>query len=431
MTKISSWGRLSQSEHQLLVLSDRDNAIRSITHNQPGLVYGNGRSYGDVCLNPDGVLWKTTGLNHFIQFDCERGILECESGLLLSDIQRVFVPQGWMLPVTPGTQMATVGGAIANDVHGKNHHMLGSFGDHVLSIKLLRTNGEIIECGPNLHREWFGATVGGLGLTGVILSVNLQLRPVHGAWIESETIPYQNLSEFFHLADTSEAEWEYTVSWVDCLSSTSRGLFMRGNHVQTSVTQEVKKRVLTVPVTPPLSLVNKLSLTAFNALYFNTKKHKTGKEISHYESFFYPLDNLLEWNRMYGPKGFYQYQSVVPRESGEQAIEAMLSEIRRSGEGSFLAVLKTFGHRRSQGMLSFPMPGVTLALDFPNKGEKTLSLFNNLDAIVRAAGGRIYPAKDARMPRSLFEAGYPRINEFLPYRDAGISSSMSRRLLGS
>jgi FAD/FMN-containing dehydrogenase len=194
---------------------------------------------------------------------------------------------------------------------------------------------------------------------------------------------------------------------------------------------EPSPRKLTIPFVPPVSLVNGLSLRAFNTAYFNIKKQQSGKTIVHYEPFFYPLDNLLEWNRMYGPKGFYQYQCVVPREVGRDAVQAMLNEIAGAGEGSFLTVLKTFGNRQPFGMMSFPQPGVTLALDFPNRGERTLKLFDRLDAIVREAGGRIYPAKDARMPRDLFESGYPRLSEFLPYRDPGISSALSRRLIGN
>jgi FAD/FMN-containing dehydrogenase len=341
------------------------------------------------------------------------------------------IPRGWILPVTPGTQLVTVGGAIANDVHGKNHHVLGSFGDHVQRIKLIRTDGTTFECGPDILPEWFAATVGGLGLTGVITEAEIQLRRVVGPWLATETIPYASLDEFFDLADDSEAEWEHTVSWIDCISGDGRGLFMRGNPRDEGPRPEPQDRKKIMPFVPPISLVNRLSLRPFNMAYFNLKKWQAGRRIAHYESFFYPLDNLLEWNRMYGPKGFFQYQSVVPRAVGHDAVQAMLGEIACSGYGSFLAVLKTFGNRQSMGMMSFPQPGVTLALDFPNKGDRTLKLFERLDIIVREAGGRIYPAKDARMPRDMFEAGYPRLAEFLKYRDPGISSAMSRRLIGT
>jgi len=342
----------------------------------------------------------------------------------------LVMPRGWILPVTPGTQIVTVGGAIANDVHGKNHHVVGSFGDHVQQLTLLRTDGEVIDCGPRHRSDWFAATVGGIGLTGVILTVEIQLRQVAGPWLDTETVPYENLSEFFDLADRSESNWEHTVSWIDCISG-NRGLFMRGNHVEAPPKKEPLPRRLSMPIMPPISLVNQASLRLFNMAYFNLKKRQAGHTLTHYESFFYPLDNIQEWNRMYGPKGFYQYQCVVPRPDGQQAVEAMLREITRAGAGSFLAVLKTFGDRKPMGMLSFPQPGVTLALDFPNNGTKTLKLFEQLDAIVREVGGRIYLAKDARQPRDLFEAGYPKLAEFLHYRDPGISSAMSRRLMGS
>jgi FAD/FMN-containing dehydrogenase len=429
MVAISSWGRLGSFEHEVEVLYDRHQVVPQLKSGRTGIAHGMGRSYGDVCLNPDGVLWQTTGLDRFISLDQNSGRLVCEAGVLLRDIQRLVIPHGWILPVTPGTQLVTVGGAIANDVHGKNHHVLGSFGDHVKWIKLIRTDGVIIECGPDFLSDWFAATVGGLGLTGVITEVEIQLRQVASPWLDTETVAYANLDEFFHLADDSEADWEHTVSWIDCVSKGGRGLFMRGNPTDVSTRQEPKSRKLTMPFVPPISLVNRLSLQLFNMTYFNLKKWQAGRSITHYESFFYPLDNLMEWNRMYGPKGFFQYQSVVPRAVGHDAVQAMLREIARSGDGSFLAVLKTFGNRQSVGMMSFPQPGVTLALDFPNKGDRTLKLFERLDAIVREAGGRLYPAKDARMPRDLFKAGYPRLSEFLQYRDPGMSSALSRRLM--
>jgi FAD/FMN-containing dehydrogenase len=428
---VSSWGRLGNDEHELHCLTDRRLVKEALLNPSTGIAYGMGRSYGDVCLNPNGVIWNTRGLDKFISFDETTGRLCCEAGVLLRDIQQILVPRGWMLPVTPGTQLVTVGGAIANDVHGKNHHALGSFGDHVTHLSLQRTDGTAIECSPTSRASWFAATVGGLGLTGVILSAELQLRKVASPWLATETIPYRNLDEFFDLADQSEANWEHTVSWIDCLAKGGRGIFMRGNHTGSQNLALPIAKPKRMPVTPPISLVNPLTLKPFNTAYFNLKNWSKGNAIVHYESFFYPLDNLLEWNKMYGPKGFYQYQSVVPRSARKEAIQAMLQAISQSGEGSFLAVLKTFGERESLGMLSFPQPGVTLALDFANKGPKTLKLFDRLDAIVSEAGGRIYPAKDARMPKELFESGYPRLTEFLSYRDPGISSAMSRRLIGT
>lgn len=433
MKAVSSWGRLSAEPHHALSARDLPALQQTLRHrNSPGVAHGMGRSYGDACLNPGGTLWLTCGLDHFIAFNEDNGRLVCEAGVLLRDIQRLAVPRGWMLPVTPGTQLVTVGGAIANDVHGKNHHVLGSFGDHVRCLTLLRTNGETIECGPHERSDWFAATVGGVGLTGIITQAELQLRRTPGPWLDTETLAYANLDEFFQLADASEAHWEHTVSWIDCISGGGgRGVFMRGNPVATAPRPLPAAQQHTMPLVPPVSLVNRLSLRPFNMAYYHLKKWRAGRSITHYEAFFYPLDNLLEWNRMYGPRGFFQYQSVVPRAVGRDAIQAMLREIARSGDGSFLAVLKTFGNRQPVGMLSFAQPGVTLALDFPNHGARTHRLFARLDAIVREAQGRIYLAKDARMPRELFESGYPRLPEFLPYRDPGISSGLSRRLMGS
>ncbi len=431
MKPVSSWGRLTALPHEVIELKDRDGVAGELARRRSGIAYGMGRSYGDACLNPDGVLWSTAGLDRFIAFDDATGVLVCEAGVVLRDIQRLAIPRGWSLPVLPGTQLVTVGGAIANDVHGKNHHRMGTFGEHVRALRLARSGGETIECGPDLQPQLFAATVGGLGLTGVITQAELQLRPVAGPWLEAETIAYSGLAEFFSLSDASEADWEHTVSWIDCTSAGPlRGLFMRANPAERQDGPEWRERRRRMPMTPPVSLVNGLTLRPFNAAYFNLSKRRAGARIVHYEPFLYPLDSILEWNRMYGPSGFFQYQSVVPRGAALAATQEMLDAIGKSGEGSFLAVLKAFGERKAAGLMSFPQAGVTLALDFRNS-RATPTLFERLDAIVRRAGGRIYLAKDARMPRELFEATYPNLSEFTRHRDTGASSAMSRRLTGS
>jgi FAD/FMN-containing dehydrogenase len=414
-----------------MFLSDPSTVAQRLAESTlPGLAHGMGRSYGDSCLNPEGTLWMTRGLDHFIGFDPDTGRLVCEAGVLLRDIQRLVVQRGWLLPVTPGTQMVTVGGAIANDVHGKNHHAQGSFGDHVLGLTLVRTDGQTLRCSPSERADWFAATVGGLGLTGVITQAELQLRRVSGPWMDTETLPYGSLDQFFAISDHSDADWEHGVSWIDCLSGAgSRGLFMRANHSSATSGPAAPKRHRRMPFVPPISLINRLSLRPLNTAYFNLKRWQTGLALAHVEPFNYPLDNLKDWNRMYGPRGFYQYQCVVPRSVGPDAMTAMLQAIQRSGQGSFLAVLKTFGQRTAPGLLSFPMPGVTLALDFPNRGDDTHRLMDRLDAIVREAKGRLYAAKDARMPKDLWVSGYPRLNEFLAFRDPGISSGFSRRVM--
>ena len=430
MVAVNAWGRLQAPQHEVDTLSDRVQVpaqLVAASASHPGLAYGLGRSYGDVCLNPGGLLWKTASLDHYLAFDDMTGILRCEAGVTLRDIQRLFVPRGWSLPVVPGTQLVTVGGAIANDVHGKNHHVAGSFGDHVRRFTLARTDGSVREYSSG--ETMFAATVGGLGLTGVIVEAELQLKRVPGPWLTVETLPYRDLDEFFALADASEAGWEHTVSWIDCLHGEGRGIFMRAHPADIDQPAPPPRAERRVPLVPPVSLVNPLSLKPFNALYYASKRRRT-TSVQYYESFHHPLDALMDWNRIYGPHGFYQYQCVLPFASGRDGVRALLDRIAAAGMGSFLAVLKTFGRREPVGMLSFATPGVTLALDFPNQGERTLTLFESLDAIIRERGGRLYPAKDARMPRELFVAGYPRLNEFLPHRDPGISSAMSRRLMG-
>lgn len=441
MVVARSWGRLSADEHTLSPLTDHPPKALALPAGGSGLAHGMGRSYGDVALNPGGTLWLTSPQDRMISWDGATGELTCEAGVLLRDIQQTFVPRGWMLPVTPGTQIVTVGGAIANDVHGKNHHARGSFGDHVRAIELLRTDGAHIRCGPEQHADWFAATVGGMGLTGVITRATLRLVRVPSAWLDTETLPYASLDAFFDLADGSEQGWEHTVSWIDCLSArdkgrTVRGIFLRANMAapgsgEASLAAPAPSgRPLTVPFAPPISLVNRATLRPFNAAYYHLNRRRAGHARQHYVPYFYPLDNVQEWNRIYGRPGFYQYQCVVPRASGPHAIAALLHEITAAGQGSFLGVLKTFGHRESVGLMGFPQPGVTLALDFPNQGAKTLQLFARLDSVVAEAGGRLYPAKDARMPRALFESGYPNLSRFLPFRDPGIQSAMSQRLMG-
>jgi hypothetical protein len=267
----------------------------------------------------------------------------------------------------------------------------------------------------------------------VIESARLRLRRVSGPWLDTQTLSFDGLDGFFELSASSAHQWEYTVAWIDCArrrDGDARGIFFRGNHAATDEPAAVS-RPRTFAFTPPISLVNRLSVRLFNHLYFHAHRSRRAQGRQHYLPFFFPLDNLLEWNRIYGPRGFYQYQCVVPAATQQDAVRELLRCISASGSGSFLAVLKMFGDRAAPGLLSFPMPGTTLALDFPNEGERTLKLFDELNAVVLEAGGRLYPAKDACMPRHMFERGYPRLAEFLAYRDPGIASDMSRRLLAA
>lgn len=429
-TPWASWGRYPPAQpRSVRVLRDRYTGLQASPG--PMLPYGNGRSYGDVCLNNGGELLATRGLDRFIAFDRGAGILRCEAGVLLADILRLVVLQGWFLPVTPGTQFVTVGGAIANDVHGKNHHQAGSFGCHVRALELLRSDGERLLCSPTQNVPWFAATVGGLGLAGLITWAEIQLAPIANPFLWATSKRFGSLDEFWQINAEAEARYPYAVAWIDCLAqgnAMGRGVFFAGEHAGAQDQLPFfRKREWRVPFDPPISLINRLSLTAFNGLYYHCPF--TGQAVlTHYVPFFYPLDSILEWNRIYGHRGFFQYQCVLPPESSRDGLKTLLREIGRGRAGSFLAVLKTFGEIRSPGMLSFPRPGATLALDFPNRGETTLKLFERLDAVVAEAGGALYPAKDARMAPSMFRRGFSAWETFSGFVDPRFSSSFWRRV---
>ena len=431
MTTPLSWNRLPDiSPDAICSLTCRATAIPD-TFPRPLLPYGNGRSYGDVCLTDKGTLLITRGLDRFIEFDRKQGRLRCEAGMTLREILALVVPQGWFLASTPGTQLATVGGAVANDVHGKNHHDSGCFGHHVKALELWRSNGEVIHCSSERNPDWFYATIGGLGLTGLIRWVDIQLKPILNPWIWVQSQRFANLGEFWTLNREAEANWPYTVAWIDCLAkgkSRGRGILLAGAHAPAqSQSLNYRSRDKRMLIDPPFSMVNHFSLKAFNALYYRQLVKPQGTLV-HYAPYFYPLDAIQNWNRIYGKKGFYQYQCVIPPENAEAAVTDLLDTIAQYGDGSFLAVLKNFGIKPSVGMLSFPRPGTTLALDFPNRGSRTLKLLSALDDVVRAAGGALYPAKDARMPADLFQSGYPVWQEFSKFVDPQFSSSFWRRV---
>jgi len=428
-----SWGRYPRASQHIVALHRRDRLPDAGTGTW--LPRGNGRSYGDVCLNDGGTLLHSAGLDRFIAFDPASGVLRCEAGVQLHQILDLVVPQGWFLAVTPGTRFVTVGGAIANDVHGKNHHVAGSFGEHVRAFELLRSDGSRRICTPQENGEWFAASIGGLGLTGLIAWTELQLRRIASPLIATQTLKFGRLDEFFALSQASDRDFEYTVSWIDCAArgkSLGRGLFMRGNHAPTGAgSATVPRRSPGMPFTPPMSLVNRVSLRAFNTLYWHRQRQPIRRSVDHYLPFFYPLDGIAHWNRMYGPRGFLQYQCVVPPAHASDAIGELLRQITASGSGSFLAVLKQFGNRNAPGLLSFPRPGTTLALDFPNDGGPVFALLDRLDAVVSEAGGAVYPAKDARMSGRHFRQYFPRHEAFAPFVDPRFSSSFWRRVMES
>ncbi len=434
MNVFQSWGRIPAVRQNKLFPEWR-NTLSIEDRGSLLLPYGRGRSYGDSCLNDRQTICVTSRLNHFIHFDREQGILRCESGVGLDEILQLVVPHGWFLAVTPGTQYVTVGGAIANDVHGKNHHLAGTFGCHLTAFELVRTTGERLYCSATENAAMFKATIGGLGLTGLITWAEIRLKKMATPFMDSETIRFENLAEFFVLSEESDRDWEYTVAWIDCLAqgeSLGRGLFIRGRHSEQlrSASGKIAKRRLSMPVNAPGFLLNQYTIRLFNKIYY--RKNRKGESVAHghYESFFYPLDSISNWNRMYGRRGFYQYQCLVPLSDGQAIITRLLEMIAASGMGSFLSVLKKFGDIESPGMLSFPRPGITLALDFPNYGTKLLTLFEKLDEQVMQAKGAVYPAKDARMSAKAFQHYFPQWRDFSRYRDPGMSSSFWRRVTG-
>lgn len=419
---LQSWG-LRKTESEVLHIADRFSLLPNHVSMLP---FGKGRSYGDSCLNPGGAALLTSRLDHFISFDADSGILACEAGVTFDDILKLTVPKGWFLPVTPGTRFITLGGAIANDVHGKNHHAAGSFGCHLRRFELLRTDGQRLLCTREDNAGWFAATIGGLGLTGLIVWAEFQLRKIAGPWVNAEAQAFSSLEEFSRL---SAQEGEYTVAWLDCTRgrvAKGSGIFLRGDHAADSSVSTYKQPGLSVPLTPPFSVVNSVTTSAMNAFY---RRENKGRKYQHYLPFFYPLDGIGGWNRLYGRDGFYQYQCLIPAAAGLAPLQEILQEADRRGIYSFLSTLKVFGHKISPGMLSFPAAGVTFAIDVIHRGKETLDFLTRLDAIVSTAGGRIYPAKDARMPGRLFRQGYPRWQEFSSYLDPHFSSGFWRRIM--
>lgn len=431
---IVSWGRVVRRPQYVAQPHFRDELAGMIaepTWNSK-LAMGLRRSYGDSCLNSAGAIIEMTGLDRFIAFDPGTGRLRAEAGVSLSEVLQFVVPKGWFLPTTPGTRFVTLGGAVANDVHGKNHHRAGAFGASVLGLGLHRGDGRRLTITPTLEPELFSATIGGLGLTGVIEWVELKLAPIPSAYLDVEIVPYDSLDEFWRLAEVSVTKYEHTVAWIDCLSRGAhegRGVFTRANWADDGQFTPHEDRTLkSVPADLPSIALNKFSVAAFNDLYYNIYRLGQKKRRQHYSTYFYPLDSIHNWNRLYGSRGMLQYQCVIPWGDERLVMRTLLDEIVRSGAASFLAVLKTFGDLPSPGMLSFPRPGTTLALDFPNRGDETLALMGRLDAIVRGANGALYPAKDGRMPAEMFRSAYPRWEAFAAQKDPQMNSDFWRRV---
>lgn len=430
-TSYESWGRIPKAPPARVVPLSRPGVLPD---DESLLAYGRGRSYGDACLNGGGTLLDTAALNEVIAFDAETGRLRAEAGMTLAEVLARIVPHGWFLPVTPGTQIVTLGGAVANDVHGKNHHRAGTFGRFVTALELVRSSGERLELTPNgEHAELFRATVGGLGLTGLITWVEIQLLRIESDAIDQTSTRFETLEAFFELSERANARSPYVVAWLDTLRPEGRGLLMEGDHATGPDTRlpqpdAVPSPLVSLPLDAPDWALNRLTVRAFNTLYYHKQRQLETRSRTHYRPFFYPLDAVGDWNRGYGKRGFYQYQFVVPFTDSDVAVREVLGRLARAGAGSFLAVLKTFGDVPSPGLMSFPRPGVTLALDLPNRGPETVRLLHGCDAIVREAGGAVYPAKDACMTPDSFRAYFPQWERFSTFIDPAFSSSFWRRV---
>ena len=407
--KVANWGNFPVVEKEIKSEDSFAKIKDFVLSHKEVIARGNGRCYGDASLGD--AIFSTKKLNKFISFDRLNGIIECEAGVLLSEVLEVCVPQGYFLFVTPGTKFVSVGGAIASDIHGKNHHAEGCFSEYVTEFSLMNENGEIIRCSREENQDKFWATIGGMGLTGIILNAKFKLKNIESAYIRQESIKAENLDEIFKLFDESES-WTYTVAWIDCLQKgdkIGRSIMMRGEHAFShELRGEAAKKPLrlkkkfspNVPFFFPGFVLNALTVKLFNYFYYKKQTQKEVKNITDYETFFYPLDAVGNWNKIYGKKGFIQYQMVIPKANGKEGMKKILETIAHSGNGSFLAVLKLFGEENPEAYNSFPQRGYTLALDF-KVNSKLPKLIAKLDDIVEEFGGRIYLTKDSMSRPSL------------------------------
>jgi len=427
---IGGWGGYPIEEAEQLAPASVRSFQESLKNQRPLIARGLGRSYGDSANF--SVIAQTKYLDHFLELDTTNGTLKAEAGLSLREILRVIIKQGWFLPVTPGTSFVTLGGAIASDVHGKNHHLSGTFGEHVLSMTVLLGSGELVITSPLVLPDLFHATCGGMGLTGVILDATIKLIPISSSQISQKTIKSRSLEKSYEAFDEN-SEATYSVAWIDCLksgSSMGRSVLLLGEHSDSGDLALSFKKPITVPIHTPAFLLNKLSINTLNASYYAKAINNRSKDVS-LASFFYPLDAIGGWNKLYGKQGFIQYQFVLPNEGGLSNMRVILKEITKSGSGSFLAVLKKFGPA-NKNLLSFPIEGYTLALDF-KATNSNISLAQRMDEIVKDSGGRVYLTKDSVMKESTFKSTYPKWQEYESVREkygaiGKFASSQSKRL---
>ena len=426
MKKTLTWGNLPQTK-KVKKIKYKDDLLKNIS--EKVLTYGNGRSYGDVCLNQTMI--ETDGINKFINIDKENNLLTCSSNLTLKEILLDIIPKGYFLPVVPGTKNITIGGAIANDIHGKNHHIAGSFGNFIQNIEVNRSDYGVITCSYEEYKSIFTSTIGGLGLTGIILSATIKLKRIESPYIEQISKRFGSISEFLDITSQLEKSHEYCVGWIDLVNTKKfRGVVIAGNHFQKSYKAKEKKlkfNSIKFPFTLPFSLISRTTVGVLNNLYFYINRSKNPK-ITTINNFFFPLDLLEFWNKAYGKKGFYQYQFVITISNAESFFKKLFTLINTSNELPSLTVLKRFGKIKSKGTISFPREGITLAIDFPNKGKKTLELFDKLDKLVLSYSGALYPAKDTRMPKNVFEKSFPDLDIFKKNLDPLFSSLLWQRV---
>ena len=437
--QLSGWGRYPVRDCTLWQPGTAEALHATLAPLPSSIARGNGRSYGDASLNPDATI-DMLRLDRLIAFDEATGELACEAGVLLSDIIASFVPRGWFVPVTPGTRLVTIGGMIASDVHGKNHHGAGSFCDHLAWVDLDLGDGRVLRCSAHENADLFAATCGGMGLTGVIVRAAFRLVRIETAWMRQRTLRARDLNEAMALFEQSH-DWTYSVAWIDCMArgrDLGRSAILLAEHARIGELDPPRRaeplarpprKPKKVPIDFPGFALSGFNVRAFNRLYYATQR--PSDLLVALDPYFYPLDALADWNRIYGRRGFVQYQCVLPLAESETGLRRLLETIAAAGSGSFLAVLKHMGPG-SFGMLSFPMPGYTLALDFPATADN-LALLDRLDAITAGHGGRIYLTKDARLPPAMVARGYPRLAEFKALRarhglDRRFSSLLSQRL---
>ena len=443
MIELTGWGRYPRHRSELLEPASPTGVPGLVAGRTGTVARGNGRAYGDAAIGLEATI-SAKRLDRMRSFDPATGRLTVEAGVLLSDIIAAFLPRGFFPPVVPGTKLVTVGGMIAADVHGKNHHRDGGFGVHVEEIRLVLPGGEVETCSSTVNPELFAATIGGMGLTGTILEATFRLKTVETGWIRQRTVVAPDLdSAMAALAQGDEAT--YSVAWIDCVASGSsmgRSLIFLGEHASRADVETLRPGAppfpparagrLAVPIDLPGRVLAPWTVRGFNEVYFrNGTRHAAEPSLVGWEPYFFPLDGIGSWNRIYGPRGFLQHQSVIPEATARPVLGEILDRISASGLGSFLAVLKRLGPA-GIGTIAFPQAGYTLALDFRLTPE-VLSLLDEIDRMVVSAGGRIYLAKDARQSRETFEAGYPALPAFRSLRRAvgaeeRIVSRLSARL---